>query len=171
MNSSLLLAIAVAVLSVTQCHATERFGSFGGNDDWYDDDWYYYEDYDYEEIVQDCAGTACDPDTEFCIMNGLADDKTPRFACAKKMEGGMPCFDNDDWCLSDEGCNGWGGWGVCHAVETCTGWFCLGRSDETKNEERAGRMKKQVRSRKTKNEERAGRMKKQVRSRKTKNEE
>jgi len=150
MNSSLLLAIAVAVLSVTQCHAsdaTERFG-FGGSSDW-DDDWYDY-DYDDEEDTIDCAGTACDAETEFCIMNGLADDKTPRFECAKKMEGGKPCFGNNDWCLSDEGCNG----GVCHAVETCTGWWCdFGRSDETKNEERAGRMKKQVRSRKTKNEE------------------
>jgi len=157
MNSSLLLAIAIAVLSVTQCHAsdaTERFGSFGGGG-WDDDDWDY--DYDYEEDSNDsidCAGTACDADTEFCIMNGLSDDKTPRFECAKKMEGGKPCFGNNDWCLSDEGCNG----GVCQDdVEyVCTGWWCgmdLGRSDETKNEERAGRMKKQVRSRKTKNEE------------------
>jgi len=152
MNSSLLLAIAIAVLSVTQCHAsdaTERFG-FGGpvDDDWYDYDISFESDYDYEDTI-DCAGTACDADTEFCIMNGLSDDKTPRFECAKKME-------------------------VCHDdVEyECTGWWCdMGRSDETKNEERAGRMKKQVRSRKTKNEERAGRMKKQVRSRKTKNEE
>merc|ERR1719414_1184205 len=104
MNSSLLLAIAVAVLSVTQCHAsdaTERLGfGGGGDDDWYDD-----YDYDEEDSI-DCAGTACDAETEFCVMNGLSDDKTPRFACAKKMEGGKPCFGNNDWCLSDEGCNG-----------------------------------------------------------------
>ena len=126
---------------------SERLGFGGGGDD----DW--YDDYDYdEEDTIDCAGTACDAETEFCVMNGLADDKTPRFECAKKMEGGKPCFGNDDWCLSDEGCNG----GVCHDdVEyECTGWWCdWRRSIETKNEERAGRMKKQVRSRKTKNEE------------------
>jgi len=133
-----------------------------------------------EEQQSECA---CDYDTEFCVMNGLNADMTPHFDCAKKMGDGGRCSGNDDWCLSPWGCNTWGVCDGRDIPGECTGPLCGwmddtgtdeyeyddddwydddlmagfgsfgGRSDEVKNEERSGRMKKQVRSGETKNEE------------------
>jgi len=142
----LLFALALAIVSVTQCEALYD-GTRTGN---------YYR----ETSGTNCARITTKADCEAAAGGLTATEETAsgwppycyfyhghlffnKYTNGNTGRLAQPCRADTMECLCEE---------VVYGDYEAT-FNLAGRSDEIKNEERAGRMKKQVRSRKTKNEE------------------